>query len=76
VFLKISLGIEFEQWKQKIEEDEMCSFVKLTGSKGQTQYCQYNRGGIYKPKGTGKRQTKTQGMAMVTLCKCSIHIIT
>ena len=40
---------------------ESCSFIKTTGMKGHVQYYQCKRGGVYKPKGTGKRHLKSQG---------------
>ena len=41
--------------------EDRCSFIKTTGMKGPVQYYQCNRGGLYKPKGTGKRHLKSQG---------------
>ena len=57
-------NLEFEDWKQLLEEKECCSFVKATGGKssGNVQYYQCNRGGRFKTKATGKRRTKFQGM--------------
>ncbi|KAK2550325.1 hypothetical protein P5673_029025 [Acropora cervicornis] len=36
-------------------------FYKTTGMKGHVQYYQCKRGGVFKPKGTGKRHLKSQG---------------
>ena len=61
VFTFLFPFIAFEQWKAKVEEEERCSFIKTTGMKDHVQYYQCNRGGVYKPKGTGKRHLKSQG---------------
>ena len=61
VFTFLFPFIPFEQWKAKVEEEERCSFIKTTGMKDHVQYYQCNRGGVYKPKGTGKRHLKSQG---------------
>lgn len=55
----------FEQWKAEVEEKESCSFIKTTGMKSPVRYYQCNQGGVYKPKGTGKRQIKSQGTRSV-----------
>ena len=59
------LIIEFEDWKNKIEEN-LCNYTKLTGSKGEYEHYQCNRGGVYMPTGTGKRCMKSQGKMMVS----------
>ena len=55
--------LEFEDWKEALEEKECCSFVKATGGKKprNVQYYQCNRGGEYKSKASGKRRQKSQG---------------
>jgi hypothetical protein len=50
-----------------LEEKEDCWYVKKTGNKEtgeggeKTEYFTCNRGGVYTPKGTGKRSLKSQG---------------
>lgn len=45
---------------------ESCSFIKTTGMKGHVQdYQCIKRGGVYKPKGTGKRHLKSQGTCKI-----------
>ncbi|CAH3198945.1 unnamed protein product [Porites evermanni] len=62
---------EFESWKAEVEENEGCSFVKVTGSKkhlstGQkVEYFQCNRGGSYRPRRSGKRRQKSQGSCKI-----------
>lgn len=57
----------FSKWKEGLEEQEDCSFVKKTGSKvkagteSKVEYFTCNRGGDYKTKGAGKRRLKSQG---------------
>lgn len=63
--------VEFEQWKTTIENEQQCSFVKLTGNKKNekgdvVKYFQCNRGGSYrkaqqKVDGKRSRRLKSQG---------------
>lgn len=47
------IGIEFASWKNMVEEEEECSFIKSTGDKKNDKgltvtYFQCNRGGSYR----------------------------
>jgi hypothetical protein len=66
--LFLLLFVEFTEWKDKIEQEESASFTKKTGNKGEVQYYQCNRGGLYKHSGTGKRRTKSQGNCAINHC--------
>ena len=58
--------LEFESWKDNIEEENSCSYVKSfgtsTNAKGNNvTNLQCNRCGSYKPKRNGKRRSKSSG---------------
>lgn len=59
--------LEFEEWKDKTEEEHVCNYARRTGVKGNVEYYQCNRGGVYVPSGTGKRRTKSQGITWLKL---------
>ena len=62
-----SIIIEFESWKDEVEERHHCSFVRNKGSVKNSNcetvtMFQCNRSGIFKSKRTGKRRSKSSGM--------------
>ena len=63
--------VEFNEWKDRIEEEESTSFTKTTGPKGgqKPQHYQCNRGGVYNHSGTGKRRTKSQGIVATVILR-------
>ena len=66
--------VEFEEWKEKKEEDSVCSFVKATGAKEghQVQYCQCNRGGTYRQ---NKMKTGKRRMNIIVTCIIQHNLI-
>ena len=65
-FKNLPAFLEFEAWKDKVEEIQSCSFFKMTGAKnterhGVVQYYNCNRCGMYTPSGKGIRLPKSQG---------------
>ena len=56
-----SSNVAFEEWKDKVEEEQVCNYVRNAAPRGGIEYYQCNRGGFYAPKGNGKRRVKSQG---------------